>query len=170
MAHFKWGRNFLSFKGAGASIEKHYNSSFISTVTPAQIPQQERYQPGPELRNSNASAGNAAGAARPQSAARNQAQDSSPAPPTQYPTRPYYPNAEKHIKFRTIQREEEERAKDPLHIIPLDPETKAVTEELLTAIVPVLKQVEMLVLRWYLVTLDDVRARAFFRAVSYSLV
>jgi hypothetical protein len=29
---FKWSRNFQSFKEAGASIEKHNNSSFISTA------------------------------------------------------------------------------------------------------------------------------------------
>jgi hypothetical protein len=77
------------------------------------------------------------------------------------------PNPEQHAKFRAIQREEEERGKEPLPDIPMDPDTKASTEELLKAIVPPLNNVGRVVLRWYLVTLDDVRTRAFFRAVSY---
>ena len=76
-------------------------------------------------------------------------------------------NPEQQAKYRAIQREEEERAKEPLPNIPMDPETKAATEKLLIAIVPTLNNLGRVVLRWYLVTLDDVRIRAFFRIVSY---
>jgi hypothetical protein len=77
------------------------------------------------------------------------------------------PNPEQHAKYRAIQREEEERGKEPLPNIPMDPETKAATEELLKAIVPPLNNVGRVVLQWYLVTLDEMRTKAFFRAVSY---
>jgi hypothetical protein len=80
------------------------------------------------------------------------------------------PNPEQHAKYRAIEREEDERGKEPLPDIPMDSDTKASTEELLKAIVPPLNNVGRVVLRWYLVTLDDVRIRAFFRAVSYPLL
>jgi hypothetical protein len=138
-----------------------------TAVMPAQIPQQKQYQPGPEQLNSNASAGNAARAARSQSAARDHAQDSSPDPLAQYLKHVDRMNQGPHAKYRAIQREEEERAQEPLHIIPMDPETKVATKELLREIVPVLNLIGRESLRWYLVTLDDVGLRAFLRCVSY---
>jgi hypothetical protein len=76
-------------------------------------------------------------------------------------------NPEQTAKYRAIQREEEERGKEPLPDIPMDPETRAATEELLKAIVQPLNNVGRVVPRWFLVTLDEGRTRAFFRAVSY---
>jgi hypothetical protein len=136
-------------------------------VMPAQIPQQKQYQHGPGLPNSDASAGNAARAARPQSAARAQAQDSSPAPPAQNLTRAGQLNQDPHARYRAIMREEAGRAQEQFHAIPMNTETKAATEELLKAIVPVSNNVGRVALQWYLVTLDDVRLRAFLRCVSY---
>jgi hypothetical protein len=75
-------------------------------------------------------------------------------------------NPEQTAKYRTIQKEEEERGKEPLPNIPMDAETKAATEELLKAIVQPLNNVGRVVPRWFLVTLDEQRTRAFFRAVS----
>jgi hypothetical protein len=76
------------------------------------------------------------------------------------------PTPEQQAKYRAIQREEEERGKEPLPDIPMDPETKAATEELLKAIVPPMNNVGRVVFRWFMVTLDEGRTRAFFRAVS----
>ncbi len=76
-------------------------------------------------------------------------------------------NPEQTAKYRAIQREEEERGKEPLPNIPMDAETKAATEELLKAIVQPLNNVGRVVPRWFLVTLDEQRTRAFFRAVSF---
>ena len=232
-------QNGQQLQQPGQPLQNANNAIPAATVMPAQIPQQKQPQPGPELPNSNASAANASRAARPQPpAGRNQARNSSPAPPaknlkrassddvveiprpapqqTQQPKQPNQqargnlsreqvaaldpenrkkyeammrgqasqashqqganqshanragqPNPEQQAKYRAIQREEEERGKEPLPDIPMDPDTKASTEELLKAIVPPLNNVGRVVLRWYLVTLDDVRTRAFFRAVSY---
>jgi hypothetical protein len=74
------------------------------------------------------------------------------------------PTPEQQAKYRAIQREEEERGKEPLPDIPMDPETKAATEELLKAIVPPMNNVGRVVFRWFMVTLDEGRTRAFFRA------
>jgi hypothetical protein len=159
-------QNWQQLQQPGQALQNPNISMPATALMPAQIPQQKQYQPGPELPNSNASVGNATRTARPQSAARNQAHDSSPAPPAQYLKRADQPNPEQFAKCRTIQKEEEERGKEPLPNIPMDPERKAVTEELLKEIVLLLNNVGRIVIRWYLVTGDDVRARAFFRAVS----
>lgn len=80
------------------------------------------------------------------------------------------PNPEQQARYRAIQREEEERAKEPLADIPMDQETKAATEDLLKAIVPPLNNVGRVVFRWFMVTLDEGRTRAFFRAVRYLIL
>jgi hypothetical protein len=75
-------------------------------------------------------------------------------------------NPEQNAKFTAIAKEEAERSKEPLPDIPMDPETKATTEELLKAIVVPLTNVARVVPRWFLVTNDEARTRAFYRAVS----
>jgi hypothetical protein len=75
-------------------------------------------------------------------------------------------NPEQNAKLAAIVKEEQERGKEPLPDIPMDPETKAATEELLKAIVGPLTNVARVVPRWFLVTLDEGRTRAFYRAVS----
>jgi len=160
-------KNGQQLQQPGQALQNPNIAIPATAVLPAQIPQQKQYQPGPELPNSNASAGNAARAARPQSAARDQAQDSSPAPPAQNLTHAGQLCQGPPATYWDIQREEEERAKELLQIIPMDPETKTATKELLRTIVPVLNIIGREALRWYLVTLEDVGLRAFFRYVSY---
>jgi hypothetical protein len=75
-------------------------------------------------------------------------------------------NPEQNAKLAAIVKEELERGKEPLPDIPMDSETKAATEELLKAIVGPLTNVAKVVPRWFLVTLDEGRTRAFYRAVS----
>jgi hypothetical protein len=75
-------------------------------------------------------------------------------------------NPEQSAKLAAIVKEELERGKEPLPDIPMDSETKAATEELLKAIVGPLTNVAKVVSRWFLVTLDEGRTRAFYRAVS----
>jgi hypothetical protein len=160
-------QNGQQLQQPGQALQNPNIAMPATAVMPAQIPQQKQYQPGPELPNSNASAGNAARAARPQSAARDQAQDSPPAPPAQNLTHTGQLYQGPPATYWDIQREEEERGKELLHIIPMDPETKTATKELLKTIVPVLNIIGREALRWYLVTLEDVGLRAFFRYVNY---
>jgi hypothetical protein len=160
-------QNGLQLQQPGQALQNPNIAMPATAVMPAQIPQQKQYQPGPELPNSNASAGNAARAARPQSAAGDQAQDSSPAPPAQNLTHAGQLNQDPHARYWTILREEAGRAQQMFRAIPMSPETNAATVELLIAIVPVLNNIERVALQWYLVTLDDVGLRNYVQCVSY---
>jgi hypothetical protein len=163
-------QNGQQLQQPGQALQNPNIAMPATAVMPAQIPQQKQYQPGPELPNSNASIGNAARAARPQSAARNQAQDSSPAPPAQNLTRAGQLIQDPHARYRAIWREEEERAQEQFYTITMTTEEKAATEELLKATVPILNVATQFDLPMYLVRLDDERVREFFQGVSYSLV
>lgn len=67
-------------------------------------------------------------------------------------------------KLRTINEEELKRPAEPG--IPMDPETKQITAAKLSSIVNPLTNVTKAIAKWYLITHDEVRLRAFFRAVS----